>query len=176
MPKRTDLQCRQRIAGAVNVVRLLFLLLVALLIGSCGSEDGLSGSGGILQIYINSPTASATYTLGSATSSIYIGGYVSESPYGKVQETACNCVGFGCLFGDPQCSTMYYPRVDIFVQNTATGQTIAATLSYSTSSPDESGYSWSATVSLISGNNLIVAQASDGRGYQGSDSITIQNP
>jgi hypothetical protein len=71
---------------------------------------------------------------------------------------------------------MYFPRVDVSVQNLATGQTIAATLVYNSSSPSETGYSWNATVSLTSGSNRIVAQASDGKGYHGSDSITIQNP
>jgi hypothetical protein len=55
---------------------------------SRGSEDSGSGAVGVTPpIDISIPSPSATYTLGNATSSIDVGGYVSESPYGKVQET-----------------------------------------------------------------------------------------
>lgn len=174
-PKAIYSSSRPRTAGPMTVVRLLLLLLAGLLAGSCGAgDDGSGAPGGTLQIDINIPT-STSISLGSRTSSIDVGGSVSESPYGKVEGTVCNCVGFGCFF-DPQCTTMYYPRVDVTVQNTATGQYTIATLLYNTSSPGESGYAWHAAVSLVPGSNRVVAQASDGRGYQGSDSITIQNP
>ncbi len=175
IPKRKGSLFRQRTGGAMTAVRQLFLLLVFLLAGSCGTEDGSGTIGGTLLIDISIPSASVTYTLPSSAGSIEVGGYVSESPYGKVQESVCNCAGFACFF-DPQCTTMYFPRVDVTVQNLETGQSVAATLSNNSYSQSESGYSWHATVSPVGGNNRVTAQASDGIGYQGSDSITIQNP
>lgn len=153
----------------------LFLLIVMVVIFSvsCGSDDG-GTSGGVLDISINYPAAQ-TFTLNSPAADIDIGGTVSESPYGKVEGTVCNCVGFGCLI-DPQCSTLYFPRVDVTILNSTTGQTVDAKLDYNSSAQSETVYSWHATVPLAPGTNNLVSNASDGMGYAGSDSITIINP
>ena len=174
-------ECGDRAAHrliALSRQGMLLLIVLAVISGvSCGSDDNGSGGtlGGVLQISVTAPDTAETYTLGSSAADISIGGMVSESPYGKVEDIACNCVGFGCLF-DPQCITVYVPRVDVFVQNSLTGQTVKATLDYNYSAQSETSYAWHATVSLASGTNRIVSDASDGKGYAGSDSITIINP
>jgi hypothetical protein len=71
---------------------------------------------------------------------------------------------------------MYFPRVKVTVQNSATGQTVNATLNYNSSAQSETSYSWYATISLAPGTNAIVSNASDGKGFVGSDSITIVTP
>lgn len=158
----------------------LFLLIVVSVVSgaSCGGfddDDPEANPGGTLQISITNPVTAETHTLSGSAENISIGGTVSESPYGKVKETVCNCVGFGCL-SDPQCTTMYFPRVDVTVQNSATGETVNATLNYNSYAQNETSYSWHATISLAHGTNSLVSNASDGKGYAGSDSITIINP
>jgi hypothetical protein len=155
---------------------LLLVVFAVVSVVSCGYDDDPGGTpGGVLQISITTPGTTQTYTLNSFATNISIGGTVSESPYGKKEETACTCWGFGCLF-DTQCTTMYYPRVHVTVQNSATGQTVDATLVNNSYIQNETGYSWHATVSLAHGENSLVLNASDGKGYAGSDSITIVNP
>lgn len=157
-------------------VRLVMLLIAGALAVSCGrDDDGPEIIRGFLQIDISTPSYSEVYSTGSEISSIQVGGTVSESPYGKVQETVCNCAGFACFF-NPDCTTMYFPRVNVTVRNLETGQSVAATLPNSSYSQSGSGYTWEATIPLVSGSNRINAEASDGMGFSGSDSITIENP
>jgi hypothetical protein len=146
----------------------MLLLTTGLLLASCGPQDSSRRPAVSLDLTIA--------TMGAAASTVQVGGYVDESPYGKKLEYACQCIGFGCLIGDPGCTAFYFPRVAVTVQNEATGQTTPATLGYSMTALSEPGYQWVANVPLVPGANSLKALASDSKGYGGSASLTVQAP
>ena len=171
---------RQKIAGPKEVahkkirLHLLLSLLLLLILFACGSDEDNANSDS-LGIGINDPTHTGSHTLSSREEILTIGGFVYESPLGKDTESVCQCIGFACFF-DPQCTTFYVPRVDVTVTNKTTGGSSRATIAYSREAPEESSYRWSASVSLMVGENRIVASADDGSGNRGSDDLLVINP
>lgn len=165
-----------RYAISLSTSRQFILIVSCLLLAvSCGSQTDGDAGPGPLSISIITPTAAESQTLSARETSLVIGGSVSESPRGKATEAACNCVGFQCFF-DPQCITVYVPRVHVTVTNQANGESSRATLAFNSSAQDEKIYQWTASISLAAGQNRIVATADDGAGNQGSDAVVLANP
>jgi hypothetical protein len=153
--------------------RIVFAFVLLVLAAACGSgsNDGSASS----SILIDTPTAADSYTLSARETSLSISGSVSESPLGQITQTACNCVGFQCFF-DPQCVTVSSPRVAVTVTNQTTGESFPGIISFNSQAPSETSYRWTATVSLVVGENRITATADDGQGIHGNDVVIIANP
>lgn len=163
----------------------ILLLLLPFMYGGCGGSSGRpdplvsKGSGWIT---IENPTQGESYTLlTEEITLIRIDGSVFGSPYGKIPDQACNCFGFGCLFkyayGELECWTVYWPRVDVTVTNLTTDQTTSGHIYYQDPrNPYENTQKWYGDVTLVTGENRIIATADDGMGNSAGDLIVITAP
>lgn len=161
-----------KMQGYLQIVLALLLLVLA---AACGSDSDSDGEAGSLPILIDTPTTADSHMLSVRETSLVMGGSVSESPLGKSTETVCNCAGFQCFF-DPQCVTVSVPRVGVIVTNQTTGESFGGIIAFSSQTPGETIYRWSASVTLAVGENHISATADDGAGNQGSDAVIVANP
>jgi hypothetical protein len=80
------------------------------------------------------------------------------------------------LFFDPQCFTVYVPRVRVTLSNQDTGESLPANIFFSTNATHETWYQWSATVSLVFGDNRLMVVADDGAGARGRGDLLVRNP
>jgi hypothetical protein len=172
MKRWTQQPQRNRSGGKSRL--LLLILLLSLPLISCGSDES-EPEIAPLTISIDTPSQNGILVLSTHEESLALGGNVAESPLGKKTTTVCNCYGFGCFF-DPQCFTVYVPRVRVTLTNQDTGESLPANISFSTNATNETWYQWSATVSLVFGDNRLMVVADDGAGAQGRGDLLVRNP
>ncbi len=166
-----------------SILLLILLLLLPFMYGGCSGNSGRTdplvpkGSGWIT---IENPTQGESYTLlTEEITLIRIDGSVFGSPYGKIPDQACDCIGWECLarYPDINCWTVYWPRVDVTVTNLTTDQTTNGHIYYQDRlNPYENPQKWYGDVSLVTGENRIIATADDGMGNSAGDLIVITAP
>lgn len=146
-------------------IKSSIFIIAALLVSACGGSGDGSSSRVDGWVSITEPTTAETYSATDITS-ITLAGDTFRSPnttYETVLE--CNCEGWMCLIGDPECTqrTVYDYDTTLTITNITTG--------YSVSS--QSAIYWQASIPVVSGKNLIVVSAYDSSGNGGTTQITV---
>jgi uncharacterized delta-60 repeat protein len=135
--------------------------------GGGGGENATSGGSGWIEIN----NYSATQTGGSQE----LDGTCFRSTEDKeVAAQTCRCTWAECLVNEScwDIRYIYTPRVHISVTNQTTGAETFGSIT----NKNSSSYTWSATVSVRTGENSILVRADDGEGNSGTDTITLMVP